>query len=160
MIEWLRSWVLGLVGAALFCALAAALTPRGPVRELVRVLCGVVMASALIAPLLSLPAADYALNLARWRSEGEAAAAGGERLGEEMSRPVIEARLGAYILDKAGALGAEITDAAVSVRWTTEGVWLPVAAELRGPYNARLAAAIEAELGIAQEEIRWLDENA
>lgn len=77
-----------------------------------------------------------------------------------MNRPVIEAEYAAYILDKAAALGAAVTGASVSVRWTTEGVWVPAAAEVRGLYSAPLAAAIEAELGIAREEIRWIDENA
>ena len=160
MIAWLRAWVLGMTGAALFCAIATALTPRGAVKELVKVVCGVVMAAALAAPLFSLPLPDYALSIARWRSEGAAIAAEGESLGGEMSRPVLEAEYGADRLDKAAALGAAVNGASVSVRWTTEGVWVPVAAEVCGLYSAPLAAAIEAELGIAREEIRWIDENA
>lgn len=159
MITWLRTWVLGMTGAALFCALASALTPRGTVKEIVKTVCGVVMAAALAAPLFSLPMADYALNAAHWRQEGAAIAAEGETLGSEMSRPVIEERYAAYILDKAAALGTAVQSARVSVRWTTEGVWVPVAAEICGQQSAALAAAIEGELGIAREEIRWVDEN-
>ena len=53
------------------------------------------------------------------------------------------------------ALGAPLQGAAVALRWSTEGVWLPASAELTGPYHAALARAIEAELGIPRSAQVW-----
>ena len=66
----LRTWLLGLTGAALLSSLAVALTPRGAVRGIVGALCGVLMAVALFHPLLDFPYTDYAVHLYRYRSTG------------------------------------------------------------------------------------------
>ena len=155
MIELIRSWILGLVGAAVVCAVATELTPRGPVKSVVRCVCGAVMAAALLAPLLELDYPDYALHLARYRTSAAEVTAEAKEISGALNRRVIEDTLEAYILDKAQTLGAALSGADVTVRWSTEGVWYPVAVELRGQENAALSAWIEAELGIPREEQRW-----
>ena len=155
MIELLRTWLLGMIGAALFCAVASELTPKGAVKRVQSVLCGVVMASALLLPLLRMDLSDYALNLAQSR---EAAAEVTQSAGEisgRLNRRSIEAQLEAYILDKAQTLGAAVNGVSVSARWSTEGVWVPVAVTVDGTYSAALADVIEAELGVPQAAQSW-----
>ena len=161
MTELLREWILGLAGAAAVCAAALTLTPRGQVRKVVELLCGVVMAAALLSPLtsVSLPE-DYGLNLAKYRAAAEALTKNGNELRQSLDRSIIEEKLEAYILDKAQILGAPLSAAQVSVRWSTEGVWVPVSAVLIGDYDADLARSIESELGIPQSAQTWRnDEN-
>ena len=158
MMELIRNWILGLVGAAVFCAIATELTPKGPVKSVVRCVCGVVMAAALLAPLVELDFPDYALNLARYRASAAAVTAEAEKISDTLNRRVIEETLEAYILDKAQTMGAALTGADVTVRWSTEGVWYPVAVELGGRENGALSDWIAAELGIPREEQRWLDD--
>ena len=101
MIELIRNWVLALTGAAAFCAVATELTPKGPVKSVVRTVCEVVMAAALLSPLMEFDFPAYALNLARYRDGAAALTASGRETGAELNRRVIEQRLSAYILDKA-----------------------------------------------------------
>ena len=50
----LTSWLRALVGAAVFCALALALCPEGRPKRVLRAACGVVMAAALLSPVVEL----------------------------------------------------------------------------------------------------------
>ena len=156
MTEWLRSWILSMTGTALICAAALRLTPEGRVKGVVRLVCAVCMAAALLRPLLGAALVEaYPLELARYRAQGAAIAGAGTDIRRELDRDIIERETEAYILDKARAMGAELTAVHVAMRWSTEGVWLPEAAELTGPYNAALSRLLEAELGIPRAAQNW-----
>ncbi len=157
MIAAIRDWVLGLTGAALFCAVATALTPDGPVKGVVKTLCGVVMAAALLTPLFSFDFPSYALYLAEARRDAAEITVQAEEISDSLSRTIIAERLEAYILDKAAELGANVTEAEVTLQWSTEGAWYPSAVTLSGNYNAALSDCIEGELGIPQAAQTWRD---
>ena len=157
MIAAVKSWLLGLVGAAVFCALASELTPAGPVKRVQKIVCALVLAAALLLPLLRLDPEDYALNAAQYRSNAALVTGDAQEAARRMERTYIEDELEAYILDKAARLGAEVGAVRVTLRWSTEGCWYPVAAELDAPYHARLSEAIAGELGIPREKQTWRD---
>ena len=159
MVSVLKNWLLGLIGAALFCTIAAELTPKGAVKRVQSVLSGVVLASALLLPLLRMDASDYALHLAESRAEAAAVTQEAEEISERLNRRSIEAQLEAYILDKAQTLGAQVQSISVSVRWSTEGVWYPVSADIDGAYHAGLADLIEGELGISKADQSWRNDE-
>lgn len=152
---FLGRWILGLSGAAIFCAVMGELCPKGTVKAVVKTLCGIVMVMAFLSPLLNLEPEDYSLNLAKYRAEGEKAASGGQAERDLLSRTIIEEECRAYILDKARGLGADVVDASVKLRWSSEGVWYPVECEITGSYHGGLASAISAELGIGEESQVW-----
>ncbi len=161
MTQWLRNWLLSLTGAALVCAAALRLTPEGRVKPVVRLMCAVCMAAALLFPLRDAAVGGYALNLARYRTAAETLTGAGETLRQELDRSIIEERMEAYILDKARSLGVPLSGARVALRWSTEGVWLPDSAELTGAYSGTLSDLLAAELGIPPEKQRWrTDEDA
>lgn len=155
MIDWIRSWILGLTGAAVFCAVAVELTPKGPVKGVLRTVCGVVLAAALLSPLFRFDYGTYSLGMSEYRNGAAALTEAAAEQVESLNRRVIEERLRAYILDKAQSLEAAVTEAQVTLRWSSEGVWYPVAAELEGEYSESLSAAIEGELGIPREAQVW-----
>ena len=155
MIAFFRSWLLGLIGAALLCAIASELTPKGGAKRVQTMLCGIVMIAALLLPLLRLDLSDYALELAKSRKATEAVTKNADEISERLNRRSIEAELEAYILDKAQTLGAQVERVSVAVRWSTEGVWVPSAVTLDGAYHAALAKLIEGELGIAAADQSW-----
>ena len=159
MIELIRTWVLALTGAAAFCAVATELTPKGPVKSVVRTVCAVVMAAALLSPLLEFDFPAYALNMARYRDGAAALAASGTETGRELNRRVIEERLAAYILDKARSLGVSVTEARVTLKWDADGLWYPTAAEIVGDYSAKLSECIAAELGVPAEAQTWRNDE-
>ena len=155
MTDWIREWIFSLTGTALVCAAAQRLTPEGRVKSVLRLVCAVAMAAALFSPLLDHALDAYPLELARYRAQADALAEEGTALRRELDRGIIEREMEAYILDKADALGAEIGGAAVALRWSTEGVWLPESAQLTGRFHAGLSRAIEAELGIPRGAQVW-----
>lgn len=65
----------------------------------------------------------------------------------------IAAGWSAYIEDKAGRLGAEVS---VSVTLEPEGA-VPEYVTLRGAYHEKLSDALSEELGIAKEKQIWID---
>ena len=158
----LKSWILGMAGAAVFCAVMTEICPKGPVKSVVKTLCGIVMALALLSPLGKLDTAIYSMNLARYRQEGQVIVEGGKEMAQQHSRTIIEEQCRAYILDKAAELGAAAVDADVELSWSSEGFWYPVRCSINGPENDRLASAIAAELGIGKEHQYWSgnDESA
>lgn len=160
MMQQLRAWIFGLVGAALFCAVVSELTPEGRTKSVQRLLCGIVMTLSLISPLLDFDFESYAVNLSRYRVEAEAVAAGTGEISNSLSRMFIEEDIEAYILDKAQELGCGLSQVEVELQWSTEGCWYPVSARLTGQYNSQLSGLIEAELGIGQKRQDWSgDEN-
>jgi len=161
MLDFLRSWILSLSGAALFCAVMTEICPKGAVKKVLKALCGMVMSLALISPLLELDMGSYSLNLSRYRLQGEEIVEGGKNLAESYSRTIIEEQCRAYILDKAAAAGVGIERAEVTLRWSSEGFWYPESCEIWGEYSESLASTISAELGIGRENQKWRsDESA
>ena len=68
MTELIRTWILGVAGAAVLTGLALCLTPKGRVHSVLRLVCGAVMVIALVAPVLRFDFSSYAMDLARYRA--------------------------------------------------------------------------------------------
>ena len=104
---------------------------------------------AVVQVLFQIYQPDIVVNLAAQAGVREGARAGEEQLSELIARET-----GAYIVDKAAALGAE-RSARVTCGRTEEGLLLPVAAEVTGALTPaqreELARLMEEELGIPKE---------
>lgn len=157
MTELLRSWIMGLCAASVITAFAQTIAPAGPVKKVLRLICGLVLTLVLIAPLGELDMESYALSLAAYRSR---AAALTEDLAENekrLDRLYIEEGTAAYILDEAHALGLE-GRVEVSAKWRDD-CWVPWEAKLylngTEAQRNRLSAHLAAELGIAAERQNW-----
>ena len=155
MLDVVQKWVLGFAGAAVFCAVAEAMTPEGKAKSVQKMLCGAVLTIALFYPVINMDFEAYSLNLALYKTAAEAS----RDKADNLSRLFIEERCAAYILDKAKEKGQDISSVKVSVKWSSEGVWYPVGAEIEGNYSAELSRLIETELGIKREDQVW-NENA
>lgn len=151
--EWLRA----LVGAAVFCALALALCPEGRPKRVLRAACGVVMAAALLSPVVELDMQALPEAIARYGEAARTVADGAEEEADRLNRTIIERECAAYILDKADALGLSASEASVTARWSEEGFWYPWECRVSCAEGGRaaLSRAIEAELGIPPERQSW-----
>lgn len=151
----LRQWIFAMAGAALICAAAGRLTPKGPVKRVQKLLCSVVMTLALVSPLTGLDLSAYSINLARYRSQQEEIINSSRDISDSLSRTIIAGDLEAYILDKALELGCSVSEARVSLSWNADGFWYPSGVRLEGEFDGRLSAVIESQLGIGRKEQRW-----
>ncbi len=152
------AWVRAIAGAALVCAAALVVTPKGSVKGVLKLLCGVVLLLVVIKPVLKLDPARLSLDMADYRERASEIAGNAQENQNELDRRFIEQKFAAYILDKAKALGLRDVTAEVTVKWG-EDCWYPYAAKLTGqpPQRERtlLENAIEYDLGIPKERQYW-----
>lgn len=159
MTELLGQWVRGIAAVAVICGAALAVTPKSKVKNVLKVLCGVVLIIALIRPFIDSDSAELSMDMARYRAQADAVAKNAEEQKTNLSRSIIEQKLESYILDKAQSM--EITDleANVILKWGDEGFWYPYEIELKtnsaaGDRN-KLSSFVQGELGIPESRQHW-----
>jgi stage III sporulation protein AF len=155
MTEQLGTWIRQLVGTAMLVGAAQALCPKGRVRDVLRVIGGVVMALALVSPIAELDMDAYAAALVRDGMTEQEVTAMAEGAYDTLTKAVIEEKSAAYILDRAQALGVSAQEASVTARQDGDGVWYPYEAAITAEKSAGLADTIEAELGIPASRQYW-----
>ena len=151
--QFLRQWLLGIVGCALLVSFCEQLTPAGSVKKLVRFTGGLLLLLSILQPVTRLDLDVLPFDLDAYR---EAMAQVQLTLEDERDSALadgIAARTGAYIEDKAAQLG--LTVRAVVETENAGGTPLPVSVTLYGTENAALADYIERQLGIAKEKQAW-----
>jgi len=147
-------YVVSLTCAALISGLLPSLLNEGGMKTMVRLVCGVFLTITALSPLtdFSFPELDMVTDW--YQAEGEAAAAQGEALARQEKSAIIKEGLEAYILDKAAAMGQQIT---VQISLDPEG--LPLFAEVEGTVSSHagqmLSKIMETELGIPKEKQQW-----
>lgn len=149
------SYLLGVTAAALLCALVGKLGLTGLTGAMLKLVCGLFMALAVVAPWRSFRF-DYSLDwITDVQSQGEVLASQGENTAREAMAAGISGQVRTYILDKAELLGLELE---VEVSLSEELV--PESVTLRGqtsPYAKRvLEDYIRDSLGISKEAQIWI----
>lgn len=154
--EGLRQYILSVVAAALICSLVSCVMPQGKARQLLRLLCGAVLTTVVLGPLMgidNIPLSDF---LEQWEVDAAYYTDQGEQMTQDALAESIKGQTEAYILDKADALGTAI-QAEVTLSQSDPPV--PVSVTLTGeasPYvRSRLEAILESDLGIAKENLKW-----
>ena len=156
-------WVRGIAGAALICAAATALTPKGKVKNVLRLICGIALIIAMISPFLKLDLGSVSLDLSEYRKQADEITGEAEQKQNSLSRTIIENELKTYILDKAKSLNVQLDSVEVSVKWGDEGCWYPYEVSLSADIPLRekklVSNSIEAELGVPEERQYWSGSN-
>ena len=157
-----RSWLLTVITASLICALADALMPKGAVKRVGRLVCGLVLASAILSPLAGLDVESGQSWLERHLASVEFQRAELEEEVNGQMKVIIEQEYAAYIVDKAAQLGA-----ACSARTECRrdgGLYLPQRVEVTGavppPLQSELVQIIVRDLGVPEEQIDFSEEEA
>lgn len=147
----LKQWITGITCAAIIAAAAQALAPPGRVKKAGRLAVGLLLLLAVLKPLGGLDYDALAGALARYRPDSAACAAALEEKNQAVLKTVIEEKTGAYISDKAEALGMNCA-AEVTYYYGPDGEVRPEAVVVRGEFTenqqAQLSRALEGELGI------------
>ena len=107
MLELIRHWLVGITCAAMLVALAESLIPAGSIRRIARLTGGLVLLAAILNPLLKLDTTALTRALTEYKLELSAYSADLEEENEILMKDIIEEQSGAYIQDKAAALGDE-----------------------------------------------------
>lgn len=155
MLDSLRSWVLGIVGAGIVCGVCKALAPEGGGKKVMGVVCGFVMMLAVLSVLRIDGTGDIGRYVSRYTLEAGEITDEAKARGAAQTRFIIEARCEAYILDKAADLGASLENVQVTARWSEDGYWYPASCVLRGDESPELSGVIESELGISKAGQSW-----
>lgn len=162
MMAGLRGWLLALVAASLICALADALMPKGAVKRVGRLVCGLVLASAILSPLAGLDVESGQSWLERHLASVEFQRAELEEEVNGQMKVIIEQEYAAYIVDKAAQLGLDCT-ARVECERSEDGVYLPARTETSGLWTAgaqeKLIRVIETDLGVPRERQFYVEEE-
>ena len=142
--------------AAVLASILRTIAGEGAMGKLTKLLSGLFLAVMVLSPLVKLEIPDPARWLEDYMAEGEAAAQAGEAMAKEYSQAIISAELEAYILDKAAALGCELS---AEVRLDEGG--LPETVVLSGEISSAdreaLPQMLAGELGIGEEAVIWSD---
>ena len=147
--------------AAILCGLILSVVPKGQLRGIIKLICGVFLALLIIKPITNL---DLDKLLSRfpgeWETEGESAAAFGEEIARDSMSDYIKRETEAYILDKATGFGFDLE---VEVSVAKEELPLPEKAVIYGdlPETVRreLERIIVENLGVAKENLEWIGQR-
>ena len=154
----LRTYLLSVCAAALFCATAMALLPKGSVRRVAGFTCGLLLTVAAIGPLTNL--GDYSISeaLAALQMQAEEQKAGVTIKNRELVSQIIKEKTQSYILDKAAGLDMSI-QVEVSMEEET-GQPYPKSVQITGMVsNAQKAALqdyIEENFGVPAVRQEWI----
>ena len=159
MTEVIGTWIRGLVGAAVLTLVAMALTPDGKTRRVTALVCGLVMMTVLIKPVIGFDYKSLSRSMAEYRFKAEDFSQGFQETNEKLTGYIIEEECAAYILDKGISLGISDLKVTVSARWSEEGYWYPDSATIETSAGAdlrgELGRQIQESLGIRSEELIW-----
>lgn len=152
------NWIRGLVAASVMTALSAQMIPRGPVKKITEVVCGVMLMGFLLNPIAKADGTAFSYALADYRRMTAELTQDMEAEEKQLLRAYIEQKCGAYILDEAQALGMTDLEAQVYASWENES-WIPKEVHFKGQCSdgqrAQLTGFVEAELGIPRERQIW-----
>ena len=151
MMEAVRAWLTSVVLVSVLLSAAQSLIPPGTVRKAAGFTGGLILLLVLLRPVLGADLEHLELDFDHYQAAVEERQ---EELADtqtEAMASIIAEQTEAYILDKAGELGLEVT---VRVETRTEGNGIPVpwSAELTGSWSQALASALETELGIPAQK--------
>ncbi len=156
----MRQWIMGVTAASLLASVAMALTPKGRVRQVTGLVCGLMCALAVAGPLVKLDYQALAAAVAQYEQRARQITGQAEEEAKMLDRTYIEDRCEAYILAKAAEAELAVKGVTLSARWDESAhVWYPWTAAVDAPYSAWLAGVIESELGIPPERQSWSDDG-
>lgn len=158
----METFIRQLCALSIFCGAALSLAPEGGARRAMSFVCSVVLLSFVLGGVDRLDWDAYALETTLLRERERSFLEAFDEARDELDRRVIEGECRDYVMEQARLLGLPLTDCAVTLEWSMEGVWLPHAVKLRGPGDTpeayRLSRILETELGIPESRQEWIED--
>lgn len=158
MMAAVKRWLLGVVLTAFAASLARQLAPKGRQSALVGLAGGLLLALALLRPLVQVDWSGIALPTGSFAAQSQETALAYQKKQLEELSAIIAEKTEAYIWDKAAALDGDYRFT-VSVSAGESGVPLPCSVTIAGPYSRELSQWLERELGLDAAAQNWLEEG-
>ena len=157
LMEDIKAYLLGIVGAAVVCGIATRLIDdKGTQGAMIKLIAGLFLAFTVIRPIANIQLDGLTDFADVYTDAGAAAVAEGERMTTDAIRASIKARSEAYILDKAAELALSVE---VEVTLSNDEIPLLVSVRVSGKASnyakSRLQAIITQDLGINKEHQVW-----
>lgn len=154
---WIREYLLSVTAAAILCSvLRHLLAGKGTAANISKVLTGIFMALAVLAPFVQIRLSDLTDLRLDITQQTQDAVHYGQNSAHSALKESISQRLEAYILDKATGLNVELK---VRVEVSDDQIPMPLRVHLQGnvsPYaKRRLQGILRDELGIDKENQLW-----
>lgn len=154
----MRSYVIHLCATALICSVIQHFARgSGPIKMMVKLLCGIVLAYSLIHPIKKLKLNSVENFALTFQEEAERAVQSGKELSSEAWTESITQRIEAYIWEKAKAMDLDLV---VEVKLSNDAIPVPVGVTLTGnvaPYAKKvLSDEIARDLDIPKEKQAWI----
>lgn len=147
-------FVLSVISAALICGILQSIVKEGSCARVLKILCGIFLIITVLKPLKKIEFPDLSQWTASWEKEAEDAVRDGKQVYEKEYASGIQARLQAYILDKAAQLGLSVrVDIALSTDNIPESVIISGTAGKRE--REQLETILTRDLGIPKEKQQW-----
>lgn len=156
--EQVRTYVISVVTAAMLVGIVTGLLGKKDTSAaLIKMIGGLFLAFTVIRPIVSLEVENIRTYIAAFSENGTNTVTEGENLAGQAYSAYIKSETEAYILDKANALGAELS---VEVSLDEGDIPVPVGARIQGsvsPYaKACLQDMMADDLGILEENQVWI----
>lgn len=153
----LRQYLVSIIAAALICAVVQAFQQDGTAKNLIQLVCGLLMSVTIIAPLRKVDLSAAVDPVFSISDDAQICVSEGEDMTRDSLAAIIKSETEAYILDIAAEMGAEVS---VDVTVSLEDIPMPSAAVIRGSIPSqvreRLQEALCTQLGIAKENLTWI----
>ena len=159
MITVLHNWLNGVTCAALAASLAEGIMPKGTVKQVGRLVCGMMLLWAVLGPMRSLGVSDLSRAMSGIRDEVDARHSALEEQNDSMLKTLIERETAAYIVDKAAESGVQC-QAKVTCTIDENGMWIPFAVQISGAFGdaqrEQLVLFVEEQLDIPQDRQTYI----
>ena len=156
MMDAFRVWLIGLMAVAVILTVLSTLLPEGSVKKIAGVTGGVVLLLlTLLRGLRSLDVADLRLSYDDCAAQISRQTEAYREQSLRNMESLIAERCGAYISEQAQTFGISCSPQ-VEVTQTGEGIAVPTAVTMDVSYHAGLAQIIAENLGIDEQNQKWL----
>ena len=152
--SFLTKWLLSVIATAFLVSVCEALIPDKKVREVGKLIGGLLMILALLTPLLQLQTKSLDFSLEDYIAQTEEKEALYRNQQEENYDALIKEKCESYIETAASELGLSVHPD-VQITHTEDGTYQIENVGLDIPYHAEFSQWITQELGVAAQDQSW-----
>lgn len=148
--EFIKLWLISITGTTLFLAMTDSIMPSGSVKQVGRLLSGLILLVMILKPFLQLSPESIASLSNHWQESILQEQEQQKNYYNNQLQSVIEENLEAYIMDKAMEIGV-FCEASVQCNLGEDGIFIPTSIQLETDSAetwTQVETLVQEELGI------------